>query len=143
MSRSSFDALSFLKYRLVYFAALLVWLLCLPGLSLQARDYSVGSYSELRNAIRNARDGDTIRVTRDITMAGHPEHIDKRITVEGNGRTINGNGRYRIFVVAESGNLTLTNARLVQGKRKTAIRHASPANLGRILMAAQYATAAP
>ena len=116
MSRSSFDALSFLKYRLVYSAALLVWLLCLPGLSVAARDYSVGSYSELRNAIQNARDGDTIRVTFDITMAGHPEHIDKRITVEGNGRTINGNGRYRIFVVAESGNLTLTNARLVQGK---------------------------
>ena len=40
--------------------ALALALLCLPGLSVTARDYSVGSYSELRDAIRNARDGDTI-----------------------------------------------------------------------------------
>ena len=116
MSWSSFVALRFFKCRSVYFAALLLWLLFMPSLSLQARDYSVGSYSELRNAIRNARDGDKISLTRDITMTGHPPHIDNRITVEGNGNTISGNNRYRIFVVAERGDLTIRALHLIHGR---------------------------
>ena len=98
--------------------ALALALLIGPAVNLEARDYSVGSYSELRNAIQNARDGDRISLTRDITMAGHPEHIDNRITVEGNGHTIIGNNRYRIFFVAASGDLTINNLDLVNGRAR-------------------------
>ena len=97
---------------------LLLALLCSPGLSLQARDFSVGSYSELTNAIRNASDGDTISLTRDFAMTDHPPHINKRITVEGNGHTISGNGRYRIFVVGEAGDLTINDLNLVNGRAR-------------------------
>ena len=57
--------------RLILFLALLM----APAASMQARDFSVGSYSELTNAIRNASDGDRILVARDIAMTGHPPHI--------------------------------------------------------------------
>ena len=78
-------------------------------------DFLVSSYNELADAIENAIDGDTIRLTGDITMSDHPPHIDKRITVEGAGHTISGNGQYRIFFVADSGDLTINNLTLRNG----------------------------
>ena len=78
-------------------------------------DISVASYIELAEAIGCASDGDTIRLTGDITMSDHPPHIDKRITVEGAGHAISGNDQYRIFVVAQSGDLTINDLTLTKG----------------------------
>ena len=83
-----------------------------------AANFPVASYREMANAIRMSSDGDTISLTGDITMTDHPRHIDKRITVEGNGHTISGDDRYRIFVVAESGDLTINDLNLIDGRAR-------------------------
>ena len=95
---------------------MLLALLMLPAISIHARDFSVWWYGDLVDAINGASDGDTISLSANITMADHPPHIDKRISVEGNGHTISGRNRYRIFVVAESGDLTINNLTLTNGK---------------------------
>ena len=79
-------------------------------------DFWVSSYGELTKAIRNASDGDTIRLTGDITMSDHPPQIDKQITVDGAGHTISGDDQYRIFFVTEDGDLTINDLTLTKGR---------------------------
>ena len=106
----------------------MIALLVLSTISSYARDLSVSSYNELANAIRIANDGDTVTLTGDITMTDHPPHIDKRITVDGNGHTISGDDRYRIFVVAQSGDLTVRNLNLKNGKAPDRVLHCVEVN---------------
>lgn len=79
---------------------------------------------------------DTISLTRDITLDAALPPITSEFTIEGNGFTISGAGRFRIFDVG-GGALTLSNVTLREGKatRGSAIRlmngaRVSASNLG-------------
>ena len=62
-----------------------------------------------------AGDGhDIITLTEDITLSGLLPRITSEITIEGNGHTISGDGRFRIFNVTD-GTLTLNNLTLTKG----------------------------
>ena len=101
---------------MLYARLLILMLLVAMGATVQAKDWSVGSYEELANAIRNASDGDTIRLTADITMSDHPPEVTKQITVDGDGHTISGDEQFRIFFVAESGDLSINDLTLTKGR---------------------------
>ena len=85
------------------------------GKSKLSRAIAVASGIELKSAIRGARSGDTIFLTADITMRGDPQPIRQEITIEGDGHSISGRDRYRIFNIVRRGNLTLRNLILTHG----------------------------
>ena len=58
---------------------------------------------------------DTITLTEDFTLKSALPHIHSDITIEGNGYTISGDGRFRIFSV-DGGKVTINNLTLVKGK---------------------------
>ena len=57
---------------------------------------------------------DTIRLTRDILLFSRLPAITSIITIEGNGHTISGNGKFRIFDV-DGGNLTINKLTMTEG----------------------------
>ena len=63
---------------------------------------------------RAGNGADTIRVTRDILLFSRLPAIKSFITIEGNGRTISGNGLFRIFDV-DGGHLTVSNLTMMEG----------------------------
>ena len=66
-----------------------------------------------------AGDGaDTITLARDVTLSSALPEIASEITIEGSGHTISGNDRYRIFYVQRSGNLTINESTLRNGKTR-------------------------
>ena len=88
---------------------------------------SVGESCELLYAILAANEdravggcpagdgADTIVLTGDIKLSEELPAITSEITLEGSGHTISGAGRFRIFFVAENGNLTIKEAELSNG----------------------------
>ena len=60
------------------------------------------------------RGADTIILTRDITLYGGLPKITSDITIEGNGYTISGDNRYRMFY-NEGGALTINNLAMTKG----------------------------
>lgn len=58
---------------------------------------------------------DTIYMVRDYALSEPLADIKTNITIEGNGHTIDGNSRFRIFDV-DGGRLTLNNMTLTRGK---------------------------
>jgi len=60
---------------------------------------------------------DTIALTEDITLTEPLPRISSDITIEGNGHTISGDNRFRIFDV-DQGNLTIKDLTLANGKAK-------------------------
>ena len=58
---------------------------------------------------------DFITLTQDITLSALLPRITSDITIEGNGYTISGAGRFRIFSV-DAGKLTINNLTLTKGK---------------------------
>ena len=58
---------------------------------------------------------DIITLTEDITLGALLPRITSEITIEGNGRTISGDARFRIFNV-DGGALTINNLTLAQGR---------------------------
>ena len=110
------------KSLLLFTAILTVFLFALP---VYAADIMLGSRCALADAIIAAnhdraegdcpagRGTDTITLTRDITLDGGLPKITSAITIEGNGYTISGNNRYRIFYndgdALTINNLTMTN----------------------------------
>jgi uncharacterized delta-60 repeat protein/CSLREA domain-containing protein len=73
----------------------------------------------LREAIVNSYDGDTIRFALNGTflLASDLPVINKIITVDGSGKTVmlDGGGKYRLFKINETGDLTLQNLTLQNG----------------------------
>ena len=67
------------------------------------------------NACPAGSGADTIYLDSDITLSESLAVIKSDITIEGNGHTINGNRRVRIFDV-DGGKLTLNNVTLSEGK---------------------------
>ena len=104
--------------------ALFLLLFALPNV--QAADIALSSQCGLADAIIAANtdraeggcragDGaDTITLTRDITLDGGLPKITSNITIEGNGYTISGNNRYRIFY-NDGGALTINNLIMSEG----------------------------
>ena len=82
----------------------------------QAADMRVRSAEELAQALLYADDGDTIMLLADITLHGELPPVTSQITFDGRGYVISGDDRYRIFLVEESGDLTIQNATLTRGK---------------------------
>ena len=60
---------------------------------------------------------DIIKLDRDITLAEPLPHITSEITIEGNGHSISGDKKYRIFSV-DSGTLTINNLTLSDGNAR-------------------------
>ena len=60
------------------------------------------------------RGADTIILTQDITLRAELPAITSKITIEGNGYTISGNNRYRIFY-NDGGALTIHNLTITNG----------------------------
>ena len=58
---------------------------------------------------------DVITLTQDITLGAALPPITSNITIEGNGYTISGDKRYRIFSV-DAGKLTINNLTLTEGR---------------------------
>ena len=113
-----------MKKSLMLFTAILtVLLLALP---VYAADITLSSSCSLADAIIAAnndrpeggcpagRDADTITLTRDITLDGGLPKITSDITIEGNGYTISGDNRYRVFY-NDGGALTIKDLTMTKG----------------------------
>ena len=61
------------------------------------------------------RGADTIILSQDITLRAELPAITSTITIEGNGYTISGNNRYRIFY-NDGGDLTINNLTMTKGR---------------------------
>ncbi|WP_207791748.1 autotransporter domain-containing protein [Sandaracinobacteroides hominis] len=83
-----------------------------------AANFSVSSDADLRNAINNASDGDSITFQNSITLESNLPVLEKDLTINGLYHTLSGAGQYRGLFV-QSGNvavntLTIENS-LAQG----------------------------
>ncbi len=65
-------------------------------------------------AAANLSDGGSISLEADITLTLELPPITGSVTIEGNGHTISGDSRFRIFVV-DGGTLTIRNTTLADG----------------------------
>ena len=113
-----------MKKSLLLFTVLLpVFLFALP---VYAADIRLSSSCTLADAIIAAnhdraegdcpagRGADTIILSQDITLDGSLPKITSDITIEGNGYTISGDNRYRIFY-NDGGALTIKNLTMTKG----------------------------
>ena len=111
------------KSFLLFTAMLTVFLFALP---VYAADIRLSSSCTLADAIIAAnrdrpeggcpagRGADTITLTRDITLDGGLPKITSDITIEGEGYTISGNNRWRIFY-NDGGALTIKDLTMTKG----------------------------
>ena len=84
---------------------------------IKAATYYVGSgtFTTLQNQINSVAAGSTICLTGDITNTGQGQiSITKSLVIDGQGHTINANGRSRIFFIRNAG-LTVVNTILTGG----------------------------
>ena len=103
---------------------LTIMLLLLP--TAQAADIETSGTCTLADAITAAnndrakggcpagRGADTIILTQDITLGSELPAITSKITIEGNGYTISGNNRYRMFY-NDGGALTIKDLTMTKG----------------------------
>ena len=77
-----------------------------------------GTFKDLQIKIDATGEGGTINLTNDYTYNGTDEeiNINKSITINGNGFTINSLGNSRIFNIKASSNIFLNNITFVNGK---------------------------
>ncbi|PZU50159.1 MAG: hypothetical protein DI568_03245 [Sphingomonas sp.] len=73
-----------------------------------AANFNVASDSELRDAIDNASNGDTITFTSDITLEDNLPFLEKNLTIIGGNHTLSGDGQYRGLYV-QSGTLAVND----------------------------------
>ena len=114
-----------MKKSLLLFTAILTVLLLVSPV--YAADITLGSSCTLADAIIAAnhdraegdcpagRGADTITLTRDITLRAELPIITSDITIEGNGYTISGGYRYRMFY-NDGGALTITDLTMTKGR---------------------------
>lgn len=62
-----------------------------------------------------ATGADTINITSDITLSAALPQIASTITINGNGNTLSGDGKYQIFYVRFGGDLTINNLIMTNG----------------------------
>ncbi|MBO5151979.1 MAG: right-handed parallel beta-helix repeat-containing protein, partial [Methanobrevibacter sp.] len=73
-----------------------------------------GTFAELQTIITNARSWDTITLDRDYIGSGTQLSIDKPLTINGNGYTLDADGKSRIFYITGE-NVTLKNISMKGG----------------------------
>ena len=79
-----------------------------------SKSYDVTNYNTLNNALTNKNyDTVTVNIKSDITLTGGIRLNDavKKLTINGNGKTISGNGRYP-FLRINSANVTINNIKI-------------------------------
>ena len=83
-------------------------------------DFSGTTFSELKAELNNADDGDVINLQNNVIQKSSSRiTIDKAITIDGKGHTLNANGRSSIFLVTGN-NVVLKNIVFKNGKRNGA-----------------------
>lgn len=73
-----------------------------------AANFNVGTEAQLRNAIGNAQNGDTITFTANITLSENLPHVHRSVAINGGNFTLSGNNKHRGFVVNE-GSVAISN----------------------------------
>ena len=83
-----------------------------------AADTTVDNWNDLVNAVKGASAGDTIKLDKDIDAVSSASLcVQKNITVDGQGHTIDGQDQYGMFVT-KGGTLTLKNTTIANALRK-------------------------
>ncbi|MGN0094421.1 MAG: hypothetical protein ACI37V_08250 [Methanobrevibacter sp.] len=81
-------------------------------------DGNVGTFTDFQNLVDNAANGSSINVDKDYTYSEDSDNgyilIDKDLTINGNGHTIDGNNFNRSFFIRGS-NVKINNLRFVNG----------------------------
>lgn len=111
------------KQRMLLLAVLMLFSASIASLPAGASSCSLADH--IRSANTNTSVGgcptgtnhDIITLTEDITLSEALPPIQGTITIEGNGRTISGDYKYRIFDVL-GGRLTINNLTLTKGRAK-------------------------
>ena len=85
------------------------------GAVLQTNDN--GTFSDLQDKINATEEGGTVNLTNDYNYGESDKEISitKAITINGNGFTINGMEKSRIFNIEASGNIVLSNITFLNG----------------------------
>ena len=121
------------KSLLLFASILIVFLFALPA---YAADIRLSSRCTLADAILAAnhdraegdcpagRGADTIILSQDITLQAELPVITSTITIEGNGYTISGDNRWRIFY-NDGGALTINNLTMTKGTLKATLPSAA------------------
>jgi outer membrane autotransporter protein len=73
----------------------------------RAANFDVNSASDLTNAINSASNGDTITFTSNITLGSNLPALTKNVTIDGNGKTLSGQGSFRGFIVGDPFNTSV------------------------------------
>ena len=86
----------------------------------QTIEFSMGDFNILQGVINNASENSVINLTRNYTYNQYDTMtdgvlIDKKVTINGNGFTIDAKGKSRIFYVT-AGSINITNVTLKNGK---------------------------
>lgn len=87
-----------------------------------SKKIKIGGLKELEVLINNADENDVIKLDKDYVYTEGIDNIigvtisDKNdIVIDGNGHTINGMGKSRLFYILDSENIVLKNLRIVNG----------------------------
>ncbi|MBE6499875.1 MAG: hypothetical protein E7Z80_04955 [Methanobrevibacter thaueri] len=73
------------------------------------------TFSQLQEEINNASSGDSIKLNKNIIQNGLSQiYINKTLTIDGNGHTINADGKSRIFSI-NADNVVLNNISFING----------------------------
>ena len=73
-----------------------------------------GNFGDLYDLINNADEGDTITLTNDYDGSGEII-IDKGLTIDGNGHSINANNQSRIFYISSENEVNIFNTIFAEG----------------------------
>lgn len=92
------------------------------GASTVSKKIKIGGLKELEVLINNADENDVIKLDKDYVYTEGIDNVigviisDKNdIVIDGNGHTINGMGKSRLFYILDSENIVLKNLRIVNG----------------------------
>ena len=80
-------------------ATMLLMLFCFVPVTQAAATWNVASPADLRNAILQAADGDTIRLTGNITLVDDLPAVQHSVMIDGGGNTLSGQGLLRCFFI--------------------------------------------
>lgn len=77
-----------------------------------AANFNVGTEAQLRTAISNAQNGDTITFTANITLSANLPQVQRYVAINGGNFTLSSNNQYRGLYV-QSGTVAINNLRIV------------------------------
>ena len=78
-----------------------------PVVLLDSTGTAKGGYANLADAVTAAAAGDTIQLMGDVTITGSTLEIDKKLTLDLNGKTVSCDGVTQLIFVKASGDLTI------------------------------------